>query len=236
MKITLQERGSSRCNLVHKFIPMPQAIKIPKAKAVRMEKKLGKMPALQLTKVKIKKEVIQKVLREGKTFHFATLMDICHLKNSELEPQLKKKNTKAMWYSEVTLGSASTSRRRSISLHTSQNGRCTSSVQNSEVRMSRHLDTCTTTQVAKILVQYGRPQSFFLSEMSTVIHLQDSYEKGNSRKLCCNTSGNSSKLGMPVCESTKKIVLVCVRGRYQIGWKEREHWSYVEAIDEARWY
>ena len=40
------------CNLVHNFIPMPQAIE--------------------------KKEV-----------HFVTLMDICHLKNAELEPKLQ---------------------------------------------------------------------------------------------------------------------------------------------------
>ena len=30
----------------------------------------------------------------------------------------------------------------------------------------------------------------------------------------------SSELGMLVCESTKRIILVCVRGRYQVGWKE----------------
>ena len=37
-----------------------------------------------------KREVIQEADREGKTVHFATLMDICHLKNAELEPQLQK--------------------------------------------------------------------------------------------------------------------------------------------------
>ena len=34
--------------------------------------------------------VIQEADREGKTVHFATLMDICHLKNAELEPQFQQ--------------------------------------------------------------------------------------------------------------------------------------------------
>ena len=49
------------------------------------------------------------------------------------------------------------SSRRSISLHPSQKRRCTIIVQNSEVRMSRYLDTSTTTPKAKIMVRYGRP-------------------------------------------------------------------------------
>ena len=32
------------------------------------------------------KEVIVETRKEGKTVHFASLMDVCHLKNSELEP------------------------------------------------------------------------------------------------------------------------------------------------------
>ena len=65
-------------NLVHKFIPMPQAIKIPDAKAAVDKKweKLGKIPTWQLTKVINKKEVFAEVRKEGKTVHFASLVDI----------------------------------------------------------------------------------------------------------------------------------------------------------------
>ena len=49
-----------------------------------------------------------------------------------------------------------TSSRRSICIHPGQNGRCTILVKNSEVRMSRYLDTSTKTQMANIVVQYGR--------------------------------------------------------------------------------
>ena len=77
-------------NLVHKFIPMPQAMKIPDAKAA-VDKEWEKLEmAWQLTKVRNKKEVIDEARNEWRKFHFASLMDLCHLKNSELEPQFQK--------------------------------------------------------------------------------------------------------------------------------------------------
>ena len=79
-------------SLVYKFIPMPQALKIPDAKAA-VEKgweKPEKLPASQLTKVRNKKEVIAEARNKGRKVHFASLMDLCHLKNSELEPQYQK--------------------------------------------------------------------------------------------------------------------------------------------------
>ena len=36
------------------------------------------------------KEVIAEARNEGRTEHFASLMDVCHLKNSELEPKIQK--------------------------------------------------------------------------------------------------------------------------------------------------
>ena len=50
-----------------------------------------------------------------------------------------------------------TSSRRSISLYPSENGRCSQIIENSQIGVSRHLDSSTMTQVAKIMVQYGRP-------------------------------------------------------------------------------
>ena len=54
------------------------------------KKKLEKIPGWQLTKVRNKKEVIKEARNEGRKVHFASLMDICHLKHSELEPQYRK--------------------------------------------------------------------------------------------------------------------------------------------------
>ena len=36
------------------------------------------------------KKVIDEARTEHKTVHFASLMDICHLKNSEMEPKIQK--------------------------------------------------------------------------------------------------------------------------------------------------
>ena len=94
MKITLQMRSTipwSQRNLVHNFIPMPRGVKIPEAKAAVHKgwENLKKMAAWQWTDVRSKKEVIREAHREGKKVHFAILMDICHLKNAELETQFQ---------------------------------------------------------------------------------------------------------------------------------------------------
>ena len=79
-------------NLVHKFIPMPQAIKIPAAKAAVDKEwaKLEKIPAWNLTKVRSKKAVTDEARTKGARVHFASLMHICHLKNAELEAKHQK--------------------------------------------------------------------------------------------------------------------------------------------------
>ena len=82
---------------------MPQAMKTPGAKAA-VEKEweiLEKILAWQLTKVRNKKEVIEEARNEGRKVHFASLMDLCHLENSEPEPRYQR--TKAGSYSELTL-------------------------------------------------------------------------------------------------------------------------------------
>ena len=68
--------------LVHKYIPMPQAMMIPAAEAAvdqEWEKlKLEKIPAWDLTKVRSKKEVIDEARTKGAKVHFVSLLDICH--------------------------------------------------------------------------------------------------------------------------------------------------------------
>ena len=95
MGTILQGKGDNSLqhyNLVHKFILMLQVMKIPAAKtAVDKEwEKLEKISAWNLTKVKSKKTVIDEARTTGATVHFASLMDICHLKNAELEAKHRK--------------------------------------------------------------------------------------------------------------------------------------------------
>ena len=86
------ENSLEHYNLVHKFIPLPQALKIPAAKAAvdKEWEKLEKISAWNLTKVKSKKPVIDEARTSGATVHFASLMDICHWKNAELEAKHHK--------------------------------------------------------------------------------------------------------------------------------------------------
>ena len=82
----------TRYSSAHKINPLLHAMNIPDAKEVvdKTWKKLETTPARQLEKVKSKKEVIPKAQKDKKKVHFATLMDICHLKNTELEPTIQK--------------------------------------------------------------------------------------------------------------------------------------------------
>ena len=52
--------------------------------------KLENILAWNLTKVRSKKEVIDEARTKGVKVHFASLMDICHLKNAELEAKHHK--------------------------------------------------------------------------------------------------------------------------------------------------
>ena len=86
------ENSKLHHNLVHKFIPMHQAMKIPDANAAvdKEWKKHETLPAWQLEKIKSKKEVMKEAQKNNTIVNFASLMDLCHLKNSELEAQFRK--------------------------------------------------------------------------------------------------------------------------------------------------
>ena len=96
------ENSLQHYNLVHKFIPMTQAMKIPAAKAAvdKEWEKLEKISAWNLTKVKSKKQVIDEARTAGVTVHFASLLDICHLK---LNWRQNTKNSKVELFSAVIL-------------------------------------------------------------------------------------------------------------------------------------
>ena len=71
---------------------MPQALKIPAAKAAvdKEWENLEKIFAWNLTKVRSKKEVIDEARTSVAKVHFASLMDTCHLKNAEQEEKHRK--------------------------------------------------------------------------------------------------------------------------------------------------
>ena len=87
-----RDKSLQHYNLVHKFIPMLQAMKISDAKAAvdKEWEKLEKIPAWDKTSVRNKSEVSDEARKEGRKVHFASLMDLCHLKNAELETKHQK--------------------------------------------------------------------------------------------------------------------------------------------------
>ena len=170
-------------NLVHKFIPMPQAMKIPAAKAAvdKEWEKLEQISAWNLTKVRSKKEVIDEARTNGAKVPFASLMDICHWKNAELEAKHQKYKGRIVLRGDIVKdgsgssavfteqGSSASQMTACISspdclvatdkqltqylLIPRKKGRCTQVTENSQIGMSRHLDSYTATQMAKIMVQ-----------------------------------------------------------------------------------
>ena len=169
-------------NLVHTFIPLPQAMKIPLAKAAvdKEWEKLEKIPAWDLTKVRSKSEVIDEARTKGAKVHFVSLMDICHLKNAELETKHQKYKGRVVLRGDIVkddsgsyavfteqgssefqmtaekamdiisrLPRCAGQAADAVSAYTQgENGRCSEIIENSQIGMSRHLDSSTTTQMA----------------------------------------------------------------------------------------
>ena len=164
-------------NFVHKFIPMPQDMKISDAKAAvdKEWKKRETIPAWQVDKVKSNNEFILEAQRDKKKVHFATLRDTCHLRHAELEPQHQHYKGRVVLGGDtvkddsgacavLTEQGSSASRMTAatdmdvvarLPVCDGQAADATSAhAQNSKVRMSRSLDTSSTTQVAKIMVKH----------------------------------------------------------------------------------
>ena len=207
------ENSLQQYNLVHKFIPMPQAMKIPAAKAVvdKEWEKLEKISAWNLTKVRSKKEVIDEARTKSAKVHFASLMDICHLKNAELEAKHQKYKGRVVLRGDIVKhdsgsyavfteqGSSNDSRqdhgyhlqiaglrwtssRRSIGLYPSENGRCSQII---EKFQNRSVQTFGFVYHDTNGLNHGpvwKTQSFLLKGICTVILWQDYYGKGNLRK------------------------------------------------------
>ena len=154
--------------------------------------------------------MIDEARTKGAKVHFASLMDICHLKNAELETKHKGrvvlrgdivKDDSGSYVVFTEQGSSASQMTAAkvmdiisrlpgcagqaadaVSAYTQVTmGRCTDIIENSKVGMSRHLDSSTTTQMAKNHGPVWKTQSFLLSEICTVILWQDFYGKDNLR-------------------------------------------------------
>ena len=78
-------------------------MKIPAANAAvdKEWENWRKFSAWNLTKVNSKSEVIDEARTSGATVHFASLMDICHLKNAELEAKHQKYKSRVVLRGDI---------------------------------------------------------------------------------------------------------------------------------------
>ena len=216
-------------------------MKIPSAKAAvdKEWEKLEKISVWNLTKVRGKKEVIDEARMTGATVHFASLMDIWHLKNADLETKHQKYKGRVVLRGDIVKddsgsyavfteqGSSASQMTAAMvmdiisrlpecagqaadagsALYPGQIGGCTQIIENSQIGVSRHLDSSTTTQMAKIMVQYGRPscsswKEFVRSSFGRTIVGKAIWENPIETWL-----GENSKLGMCLCSSWKGLFL-----------------------------
>ena len=141
--------------------------------------KLEKIPAWQLTSVRNKKDVFDEARNKGRKVHFGirNWTTISKIQRQSRTPrwlvkmiqdctqywlnkdhQRHRRQPQKSWtlFRDYWDAMRRTSSRCSIRLYPGQNGRCTDVIENSKFRMPRHLDTSTETQMAQIVVQYGR--------------------------------------------------------------------------------
>ena len=60
------------------------------------------IPSLDVKKLRPMSEVIRRAKKDGKTIHFANLMDVCHLKSAELAKHFHKcKERVVLWEDNV---------------------------------------------------------------------------------------------------------------------------------------
>ena len=71
---------------------------------IKNEKKLENISAWNLEKVRNKSEVIDEAWNKSEKVHFASLMDICHLKNSELEKKHQKYQGRVVLRGDIVRG------------------------------------------------------------------------------------------------------------------------------------
>ena len=115
-----------------------------------------------------------------------------------------------------------TSSWRNICFYPGKNGGCSQITENSQIGVSGHLDSSTTTQMAKVMVQYGRP-----SRSAWAKSVWSSFGRPVMGKAVWENPievrlGEGFRLVTLIHTSWKRIILICVCGWHQIDWKENK--------------
>ena len=187
-----------------------------------------KIPAWDLTKVRNESEVIDEARTKGRKVHFASLMDICHLKNAELETKHHKYKGRVVLRGDIVNDDSG-----SYAVFTEQGSSASRLTPARVMDIISRLPRCAG-QAADAVSAYTqvkmedapkllkipesecpdtngqnhgpvwKTQSFLLNKFCVVILWQDCYGKGNLWKSYWNTVGRKFPIGNAYSYTVKK--------------------------------
>ena len=194
--------------------------------------------------------------------HFATLIDICHLKNAELEPNFQKYKGRVVLRGDIVkddsgayavfteLGSSASQMTAAkvtdvIARLTDCDGQAAGAVSAyTQVKMedAPRLHSIPKWECPDVWIRPPRNkchgltvkiQWFLSNEICMDTQLSGFLWERQFEKVLLELGWRkSTKVGMSVCSSKTRIILIGLRGWHKIGWKEAEKGSHVEEIDE----
>ena len=211
--------------------------------------KLEKFSAWNLTKVRNKSEVIEEARTSGVTVHSASLVDICHLKNAELETKHQKhkgrvvlrgdivkddSGSSAVFAEQGSSASQMTAARVTISYPDCQDAQ---DKQRTQYLLIPRLKWKMLQKLLKI-PKSECPDIWIRLPRHKMAKIMVQYERPSRAKSVWSSFGRTVmgkaiwenpieiwlgegfQLGMPIRTPWKRNILICVCGWHQIGWKE----------------
>ena len=103
-----------------------------------------------------------------------------------------------------------------------------------KVRMSRSLDTSTKAQMAKIMVQYGRPSRSSRKESVRSSFSRTIMGKRIRESSIKNTVGEKFRIGNVYSLTSERTILIFVCGRHKTRWEETKHRPNMKSAYERR--
>ena len=176
---------------------------------------------------------IDEARKEGRKVHFASLMDISHLKNAELDTKHQKFKGRVVlrgdilkddsgFYAAFTEQSSSASKMKTAKVMDIISRLPGSEFPDIWIRLPRHKWHKSRSNMADLVVPlkrnlYGHPLAVLL------------WERQFEKVAIGTRLGEGFQLGMLIRTPWKRVILIWEWGWHQIGWKETKHWSDVES-------
>ena len=161
--------------------------------------KLEKITAWKLTKVRSKKEVIDWARTTGAKVHFASLMDICHLKNAELEAKDQKYKDRVVLRDDIVKDDSG-----------------------SYAVFSEEGSSASQMTAAKVMDTISRlPGCDGQAADAVSVHIQVKMEHAYKLLKIPKSECPDIWIRLPRHKWPKqRVILICVCGCHKIGWKE----------------